>query len=179
MKHHIREMKIEDYEKIDAFWKSYKGLNIDDSDSYENVKMYLKRNKKLCYIAVAGDTIIRTIKCGQDGRRGYMHHLAVDGKFRKRGIGKELINRSLKSLKEQGISKCNTFVLDANQAAIDFWQHQGWKRLDYNYRTLQIDIWSVMELSSKPPSGLVLSPSTMLRTGLSKWGLGRVNTINE
>lgn len=140
MKYLIREMRIDDYENIYSFWKSIEGLTIDDTDSYENLNIYLKRNPNLCYIAVSDNQIIGTIKCGQDGRRGYLHHLAVDKHFQKQGIGRQLINKSLHSLKSQGITKCNLFVLDTNKDALAFWQHNNWEELDYYYRTLQKNI---------------------------------------
>ncbi len=140
MEHYIREMIIDDYPEVISFWKSCEGLNIDDSDLYENLEVYLKRNPGLSYIALRDNKIIGTIKCGQDGRRGYLHHLAIENKYRKLGIAKELLNISLKSLKDQGIKKCNAFILDTNIDLLSFWKHNGWSMVDYFYRTLQINI---------------------------------------
>ena len=39
---------------------------------------------------------------------------------------------------QQGIEKCNSFVLDENKDAIEFWIYNGWTILDYDYRTLQM-----------------------------------------
>jgi ribosomal protein S18 acetylase RimI-like enzyme len=35
--------------------------------------------------------ILGAVLCGNDGRRGYLHHLAVAAEWRRRGIGKALV----------------------------------------------------------------------------------------
>ena len=139
MNYIIREMAIDDYDEVISLWQSSPEINIDDSDSRENLVVYIKRNPGLCHVAVCDHAIIGTIKCGHDGRRGYLHHLVIHKNFRHLGIGDALIKKSLASLRSQGIQKCNTFVLDKNKDALEFWLHNNWEVLDYYYRTLQIN----------------------------------------
>ena len=82
--------------------------------------------------------IIATIKCSHDGRRGYIHHLAVKKEFREKGIAKELVNKCIKNLQEKGIKKYRVFVLDSNKEAMDFWKHIGFEEQIYDYRTFQM-----------------------------------------
>jgi len=138
MKFVIREMKINDYQKMLELWKSCEGIEIDDDDERINIKIYLARNPGLCFVAYDGKKLIGTVKCGQDGRRGYLHHLAVNQDYRKKGIAKKLIAKSLQNLRRQGIKKCNCFVFDSNKAALKFWKNIGWTPLKYDYRTMQI-----------------------------------------
>jgi ribosomal protein S18 acetylase RimI-like enzyme len=140
MDFHMREMKIDDHEAIYHFWMSCEGLNLDNSDLRENFEIYIQRNPKLCYVALCDGEIIGTVKCGQDGRRGYLHHLAINKNFRRQGIGKELVKLCLNSLRNQGIKKCNAFVLDSNEDALNFWKYNNWEIVDYFYRTLQINL---------------------------------------
>ena len=142
MNYTIREMTIIDYNEIISLWQSSPEINIDDSDSRENLDIYIKRNPDLCHVALFNHNIIGTIKCGHDGRRGYLHHLVIHKNFRKLGIGDALIKKCLSSLKAQGIQKCNAFVLDTNKDALDFWLHNNWEPLEYYYRTLQINTHS-------------------------------------
>ncbi len=137
MKYIIREMKIEDYDKVYIFWKSIDGLEIDESDTLENIAAYLKRNPRLSYLAIQDDQIIGTIKCGQDGRRGYIYHMAVDIKYRKQGLAKELYSICIEELKRQGIFRCNIYILDSNTDALSFWHHNGWQELEKNFKMLQ------------------------------------------
>jgi ribosomal protein S18 acetylase RimI-like enzyme len=133
----IREMKISDHPELLSIWKSTDGLIIDEEDSYENMKIFLNRNTGLSHVAVADEKIVGTIKGAQDGRRGYISHMAVLHQYRGLGIAKALYMQTLDGLKEQGIWKCNLYVLNTNKEALDFWRHNGWKELDENFKMLQ------------------------------------------
>ncbi len=67
MDYFIREITMKDYVEVLSFWKKFEGLNVDESDSYDNFEIYLKRNPELCYIAIIGNKIVGAVKCGQDG----------------------------------------------------------------------------------------------------------------
>jgi ribosomal protein S18 acetylase RimI-like enzyme len=130
------EMTIAMHEELLAFWSTMPGLYLDE-ESRDELETYLRRNPGLSYVAIDTGRIIGTVKCGQDGRRGYLHHLAVAPDHRGAGIASDLVARCLAALKEQGIRKCNTYVYDTNEEALEFWKHNGWWELPYDYRTLQ------------------------------------------
>jgi ribosomal protein S18 acetylase RimI-like enzyme len=65
---------------------------------------------------------------GHDGRRGYLQHLVVDERFRKRGIGRALVEACLDRLAQAGILKSHIDVLITNDDAIEFWEKLGWRR---------------------------------------------------
>lgn len=137
MKYRIRQMQIGDYRKLYALWKRSEGLSLEESDSREGIAIFLRRNRGLCFVACKGDQIIGAVLCGHEGRRGILRHLAVRKTDRHRGIARALINRCLGALARQGITKCNTFVLDTNVEGRRFWEQMGWYVLEDNYRTLQ------------------------------------------
>ena len=137
MNYSIREMTVDDLGAVLQLWNSTEGLTPDDSDTEQNLARYLQRNPGLCFVAEGGGKIIGAVKCGQDGRRGYLHHLAVKDGFRGQGVGRALVRAVLCALKDQGIEKCNTFALDDNKEGRAFWEHNGWRVLEYYYRTLQ------------------------------------------
>ncbi len=137
MDYNIRKMTIDDYGAVYALWERTEGLSLEDGDSRGAIEIYLRRNQGFCFVACAGAHIIGTVLCGHDGRRGILRHLAVDGEFRGKGIARALISRSLSALAKDGITRCNTFVLDSNVQARSFWDHMGWYVLEDNYRTMQ------------------------------------------
>jgi ribosomal protein S18 acetylase RimI-like enzyme len=138
MQYKIIEMKLDRYSELIDFWKSCEGLYTSDDDNYENLRTYLKRNRKLNFIVLHENRIIATIKCGHDGRRDYIHHLAVKEEFRNKGIAKGLVNKCIENLKNQGIKQYRVFVLDSNQEAMKFWKHIGFEDQIYDYRTFQM-----------------------------------------
>jgi ribosomal protein S18 acetylase RimI-like enzyme len=124
----IHQMQIEDYSEIYRLWRSAPGIGLSDADRYEDIHKFLKRNKELNYVCRYNNKIIGTILCGHDGRRGYIYHVTVAEKYRGRGIGQVLVNKSLEHLKKEGIDKCHLFVFADNAIGIAFWTSSGWTR---------------------------------------------------
>ena len=122
----IRKMQIYDYEDAIALWERTPGMGLSGADEYDHIKKFLEINTNLCYVAMQDSQLIGTILCGQDGRRGYLYHLAVDENFRKQGLGKQLVDHSLGALQDIGIQKCHLFVYNQNISGIAFWSHTGW-----------------------------------------------------
>lgn len=137
IRYFVREMTINDYPNLISIWNSTHGISVDEEDSRENMITFLNRNPGLSFVATVGNEIIGTIKGAQDGRRGYISHVAVLPAFRSLGIAKALFEHSLRGLRNQNIRKCNLYVLDSNPNALEFWKHNGWKVIEYDFRMLQ------------------------------------------
>jgi len=126
-----REMQISNYDEFYKLWSNTPGMGLSDADSYENIDVFLLRNKRLSFVCRHEDRIIGTILCGHDGRRGYIYHVTVAEEYRGRGIGRTLVEKSLQKLKEEGIQKCHLFVFTDNETGNTFWSTTGWiKRED-------------------------------------------------
>lgn len=123
----LRSLTIADYDAVYALWLQTEGMGLNDSDTRDAIAAFLDRNEALSAVACdeAGQ-IIGAVLCGHDGRRGYLHHLAVALAQRKRGIGRALVNTCLEKLAAIKIQKCNLFLFDSNTDGRAFWLHQGW-----------------------------------------------------
>jgi len=110
----IYEMQIDDYSEIYELWENTPGVGLSDADTRENIHGFLLRNKGISFVYRYEDRIIGTILCGHDGRREYIHHVTVAEKYRRRGIGQMLVDKSLQKLREEGINKCHIFVFNNN-----------------------------------------------------------------
>jgi ribosomal protein S18 acetylase RimI-like enzyme len=120
-------MTARDCDAVLSLWRGTEGIGLDDDcDSRRGLSRYLKRNPGLSFVACEGERLVGAVLSGHDGRRGYLHHLAVAGTHRKRGIGKALVARCLRSLAKRRIPKCNIFLLESNPSGRAFWQHNGW-----------------------------------------------------
>ena len=67
---------------------------------------------------------------GFDGRRGMMYHLAVDPRYRRKGIANLLVDALEKKLKEKGCIRYYILVTNDNEDAISFYESRGWENMD-------------------------------------------------
>jgi putative acetyltransferase len=131
MKYSIRSMAIEDYDDVLCLWQNTAGVALSETDAREPMKRFLDRNPGLSLVVHRGDELIGSLLCSHDGRRGYLHHLAVDERYRRRGIGTALVQACLSALSQEGICKCNIFIMEENDKGIAFWEHNGFNLLDH------------------------------------------------
>lgn len=135
----IRMMTIDCYEKILALWQAVEGVGLSSADERESIARYLRRNPGLSWLAWDGKSLVGAVLCGHDGRRGYIHHLAVRPDYRRQGIGRKLVGHALSGLRREGIEKCHLFVFRQNELAIAFWRALGFTgRSELSMMSIQI-----------------------------------------
>ena len=132
----IRVMDIADYDKVYALWMSCKNMGFNNlDDSREGIEKYLKRNPATSFIAERDGAVVGVILAGHDGRRGFIHHMAVAEDCRRHGVAADLLDHALKALKAEGINKVALLVFKRNEAGNAFWESQGFTvREDVAYR---------------------------------------------
>lgn len=107
--------------------------NLDDSKA--GINAFLRRNPDTCFVAEIGSQIIGVIMVDNDGRRGYIYHTAVNTKYRKQGIARQLVNTAIDALKLVGINKVALVVFERNENGNNFWEKLGFTiREDLVYR---------------------------------------------
>jgi ribosomal protein S18 acetylase RimI-like enzyme len=126
----IREMTDGDYDAVHALWKATPGIGLSEADERPNIASFLAHNRGLSFVAEAGGGIAGAVLGSFDGRRGYLHHLAVTPGFRRSGIGRALVAHSLEALRGRGVRRCHIFVMAANEEGRRFWERVGWFRRD-------------------------------------------------
>ncbi|MCQ2241694.1 GNAT family N-acetyltransferase [Treponema sp.] len=140
----ILPFTIEDYDAVIELWNSVgmskRALNPVD-DSRIGIERYLRRNPSTCFKAVSEDgELAGVILSGHDGRRGIVHHLCVDPKVQRGGIGTMLVEAAEKSLKAEGIQKIFILVFNDNEKGNAFWEKQGYSlRTNLNYRNKSLN----------------------------------------
>jgi N-acetylglutamate synthase len=123
----VSPMTIGDYDAVVALWQATEGIGFDErSDSREGIVSYLGRNPGFSHVARAEGRIVGAVLCGHDGRRGYLHHLAVASQWRRKGIGRQLVDACLAKLTSLDIPKCNIFLFAHNELGAIFWKQIGW-----------------------------------------------------
>jgi N-acetylglutamate synthase len=128
------------YDDVFTLWQQCDGVGLSDADARENIERYLERNPGMSFAASSAGRIVGAILAGHDGRRGYIHHLAVHPMFRRQGLASRLVERSLRALRHCGIQKCHLFIFNNNPSGLAFWESMGWKRrFDLSVVSKQID----------------------------------------
>jgi len=136
----IRPFQKEDYDLVLSLWRSSPGLSLSEADSRTNLERYLVRNPGLSLTAWHRDRLVGAILCGHDGRRGFLHHVAVAPGYRRQGVASCLIEGCLSALSRDGIRRCHVFVLTDNNEGRAFWRKMKWKdRNDIALMTRQIE----------------------------------------
>ena len=136
----IRKMVINDYDDVYALWMACAGMGLNNlDDSREGIDKFLKRNPDTCFVAEYDNQIVGVIIVGNDGRRGYIYHTAVNTQYRKQGIARQLVETSMQELKKCGINKVALVVFDRNESGNAFWEKLGFTvREDLVYRNKAI-----------------------------------------
>ena len=126
----LRKFVAGDTDAALRLWRRTEGVGLSDADRPDRLREFLSRNLGLSRVAVSGGNLIGTILCGTDGRRGYIHHLAVAAESRRNGVGRALLADALSALQRIGIRKCHAFVFQSNPFGEIFWERSGWQRRD-------------------------------------------------
>ncbi|MDE6730100.1 MAG: GNAT family N-acetyltransferase [Oscillospiraceae bacterium] len=136
----IRKMLINDYDEVYALWMSCAGMGLNNlDDSRDGIDKFIRRNPDTCFVAEIEEKIVGVIIVGNDGRRGYIYHTAVNPQHRKQGIARQLVDSAMQELKQYGINKVALVVFDKNENGNAFWEKLGFTvREDLIYRNKSI-----------------------------------------
>lgn len=136
----IRPFEIQDYDAVLSLWRQCDGIGLSDADAPERIQTYLHRNPVMSFVALLGGRVVGAVLAGHDGRRGYIHHLAVHPDARRQGVGRKLVDHCLCALAADGIEKCHLFIFNHNGQGLAFWDRLGWrKRSDLSIVSKHID----------------------------------------
>ncbi len=130
-------MTVADYDGALALWNSCEGVRANETrDEFARI---LARNAGLCSVIRHGDELAAAVLACHDGRRGYLYHLGVDPRFRRHGLGRQLVEHSLARLRVEGITRCTIFVIRSNAAGAAFWKRIGWtERTDLGLMSIEM-----------------------------------------
>ena len=124
----ISQFEIDEYDHVLALWQQCDRVGLSSADSRESIQVYLDRNPGMSFVAAVDSRTVGAVLAGHDGRRGYIHHLAVHPDWRRQGIARRLVDYCLEVLAKVGIQKCHIFIFNGNADGIAFWESVGWTR---------------------------------------------------
>lgn len=124
----IREMTIDDYDEVYEMWQITTKRALSKADERDQMERYLKHNAGMSQVAVVDGKIVGTVLAGHDGRRGFIHHMAVLPEFRRKKIGHALAQTAIQKIREQGIDKTHIFCYRNNETGQSFWRDFGFEK---------------------------------------------------
>jgi ribosomal protein S18 acetylase RimI-like enzyme len=132
---HVRQFDWDrDLKTVLALWgASGPGVQLSPSDEPEELRKKLERDPDLFLVAEdKGGQMIGAVLGGYDGRRGLVYHLAVETSHRRQGIGRMLMEALEERLKQKGCYKSYLLVAPDNDAALVFYNEQGWEEMPHH-----------------------------------------------
>ncbi len=119
MHEYIRKMTLQDYPCMRQLWMDCH-LTEEPEDCLDDVARLLASPQSAGFIAQRGECIEGAVLCGDDGRYGYIHHLAVATASRRQGVGKLLVQTCLEFLQRKHVV---VMVRESNELGREFWKH--------------------------------------------------------
>ncbi|MHA1472306.1 MAG: GNAT family N-acetyltransferase [Promethearchaeota archaeon] len=121
----IEKFKIEYYDEVVKLWIKT-GIEVGASDTIEEVSRVFNRNPDLFLIGKEEEKIVAVVIGAFDGRRGYVHHLAVHPDYQKIGLGKTMMDALTEQFRAKNIHKVHLFIQKSNKSVLEFYNNLGW-----------------------------------------------------
>ncbi len=125
----IRVYTSRDHAAVTRLWRA-SGIEVGPSDSRREIERQVRRDPTLFLVAVDGPRVVGAVLGRFDGRRGWIHHLAVADDRRRVGVGRRLVAELERRLGQMGCPKVNLHVLRANADVVRFYERLGYQVRD-------------------------------------------------
>lgn len=122
----IRVFRGNDESAVVALWSEVFAGDPPRNEPQAVVRRKLGVQRELFFVGEVAGEVVGTVIAGFDGYRGWVYHLAVDPRFRRRGFGCELMRHAEARLKEIGCPKLNLQVRSTNVEVIAFYERLGY-----------------------------------------------------
>jgi ribosomal protein S18 acetylase RimI-like enzyme len=123
----IRESSIEEFAAVSQLWRR-SGIEIRPGDNKEELRRKLERDSDLFLVAEDDSRIVGSVMGAWDGRRGWIYHLAVDPRFRRKHIARKMLLEVERRMKDKGVPRVNAMVYLWNGPSLNLFENLGYKR---------------------------------------------------
>ena len=121
----IRECRPEEAEALLALWQ-IAGTSPSITDTIADVRRVIE-STAFVLVAETDQRIVASLIAAFDGWRGNMYRIAVHPDYRRRGIGRALVEDGEKCLTKQGAKRITALVEENYPWATAFWSSVGYE----------------------------------------------------
>ena len=129
----LRDFQEGDFGSLSELWTETGIGNPARGDSLDAVLRTLSLGGRLLVLDSQG-RIVGSAWITDDGRRLYLHHMAVRPELQGRGLGKRLMDAAVSVARQRGM-QMKLEVSEANPGAIALYRNYGFETLE-GYRTM-------------------------------------------
>lgn len=122
----IRPFQLSEEEEVVALWEVCR-LLVPWNDPRRDIQRKLEVQPELFLVGYLDGKLVASVMAGYEGHRGWVNYLAVHPDYRRRGIGKQMMERVEELLLGLGCPKINLQVRTTNREVISFYQEIGFK----------------------------------------------------
>ncbi|MGI6456302.1 MAG: GNAT family acetyltransferase [bacterium] len=123
----IRAYQESDEQAVIKLWSEIFAYGTAHNDPALAIRKKLAIQRELFLVAEVEGQVVGTVLGGYDGHRGWIYSLAVNPRFRNRGMGKALVTQIENALVDMGCLKINLQVLPSNKSVVSFYEKLGYR----------------------------------------------------
>lgn len=124
----MRRASRDDVDAVLELWASSRSAHASTPDRREDVERLLQGSPAALLVAEDGGQVVGAVIAGWDGWRGNIYRLAVDDRYRRKGIGLLLTRAAEDYLRGCGARRITALVAHDDEAAGSFWDAAGYPR---------------------------------------------------
>ena len=120
----VRPFELADQDAVIELWRRC-GLVVPQNDPERDIALKLQVQPELFLVGTLDEQVIASVMAGYEGHRGWINYLAVAPEYRRRGIGRRIMEVAEEKLRDLGCPKINLQVRTTNLAVIEFYKRLG------------------------------------------------------
>lgn len=121
----VRAYSASDRESVIELWRSVFPDDPPWSEPLDVIDRKMRVQPELFFVCEVDGEAVGTVLAGFDGARGWVHHLAVSPRYRRRGIATRLMHAAEKGLERLGCPKLNLQVRATSSEVVAFYERLG------------------------------------------------------
>jgi ribosomal protein S18 acetylase RimI-like enzyme len=122
----IRNYRSGDRDDVLALWDFSFAGDPPRNEPSQVIERKQREKDELFFVGVLERRVVATVLAGFDGVRGWVYHLAVAPKLRRRGLAGRLMDHAEEELLARGCPKLNLQVRTSNVEVVAFYEGRGY-----------------------------------------------------